>query len=1308
MQRSDRQSRRSAAARATQTSARASAAPLAGGRQVRDLLPRWFAALGLLLAVLLAASAQAQASVEGQRLHETKPSFGFPVKVVEQSKKRTPELSAMAVSAATGDVFVVESALGTVEEFEPEKNASDETVGEKFVQKLTVASAVAVAVDNSPSPDPSAGSLYVGTSKGTIVKFIPEGGKLEEEKIKGFKSTGGVQGLAIDGKGHVFVSSSTGEVAELNNAATNALISTPEKTELAGATRRGLAVGAGGELYVGSQGFSPELGENTLLVENREEFEALNPEYKATARYGVLAKLSSSGQILLPALSPEALGAVTANDGSGPEEDNAELGDLYVVNLSGAIGEKESTISEYARTGNPNEVGQLLQRFALPGQGKSSEGVGVSFDDATGELYVLDAASASVDVFKLAPEGAPIISDLSAESSSTELETWTLGGEVNANGSATEYHFEYGRGSCEPPTAACTSTSSQDLGASYGPQPVSVQLSALAPGTYHYRVVAENGHGTVRSGEQSFTIAATLTGLPDGRKWELVSSPLKAGAIPEAITNEGGLIQASEAGGAFTYVSNGPFAGQQPEGNQSPLPTQQFAVRGAGGWSSTDLNTGASVANGIRVGGEKEYRFFTPSLALSAVAPITGAGSLAKPPLAANETLQKSIYLRADAPLAPEASEEASFKRALQNGGINGNAGFLALANDENANIFVEGGGTLEFGGEIEVAGLEFEGANANLSDAVFNSLSDDPGLFEWTGIGQPLKRVNILPTGEETKPGENAKLGLGTDEGLRTQDAISSDGTRVIWTDEATKHLYMRDTATEKTVQLDAFQSEALEKEAAESSVEEDNPPKADYAGASADDSRVFFTDTQRLTADSHATENSPDLYVYEFTPLGAELHDLTPQPGAAVQVFKKSAGGGVAGVSEDGAYVYYVANGALTPGTSPGGCSNDEEARPPGATCNLYVSHYATGAWETKLVAVLSEEDSPDWGDGHVGNLGYVTARVSPSGPYAPSGQYFAFMSDRNLTGYEPVEEEARGGHRDEEVYLYNAATGHLTCASCSPNGAPPVGVQDVGVVNSGKAQEGLGLLVDRPQIWAETEAKSSADHWLAGSVPGWTPLSESSALYQSRYLGNNGHLFFNSPAQLVPGVGGQKEMVYEYEPNGAGSCASEGGCVALVSGGDSEHEQAFLDASASGNDVFFLSTEPLAPNPEGSLSVYDAHVCETGSPCTAPEEDTRVSCEEPGHACRNAPEPFTGGSGSPASETTSGAGNITPQLAHGEVLHEKTAVKPLTRAQKLAAALKACKKDKKKTKREACEKTAHKKYGPPAKKSSKKTTK
>ena len=72
-----------------------------------------------------------------------------------------------------------------------------------------------------------------------------------------------------------------------------------------------------------------------------------------------------------------------------------------------------------------------------------------------------------------------------------------------------------------------------------------------------------------------------------------------------------------------------------------------------------------------------------------------------------------------------------------------------------------------------------------------------------------------------------------------------------------------------------------------------------------------------------------------------------------------------------------------------------------------------------------------------------------------------------------------------------------------------------------------------------------------------------------------------------------------------------------------------------------------------------------------------------------------------GAPASETTSGAGNLTPQTM---VLGAKTTTPPKkpTRAQLLAKALKSCKKLKQKNRRVACEKSARKRYA--AKKASK----
>ena len=108
------------------------------------------------------------------------------------------------------------------------------------------------------------------------------------------------------------------------------------------------------------------------------------------------------------------------------------------------------------------------------------------------------------------------------------------------------------------------------------------------------------------------------------------------------------------------------------------------------------------------------------------------------------------------------------------------------------------------------------------------------------------------------------------------------------------------------------------------------------------------------------------------------------------------------VAGASEDGSYLYFVGNGELTKGEGAvkGSCG----AAPPAlAECNLYELHEVAGEWRTKLVAVLSGEDGPDFSPA----LTDLTARVSPD------GRRLAFMSHRRLTGYD--NRDANSGRPD-----------------------------------------------------------------------------------------------------------------------------------------------------------------------------------------------------------------------------------------------------------------------------------------------------
>ena len=331
--------------------------------------------------------------------------------------------------------------------------------------------------------------------------------------------------------------------------------------------------------------------------------------------------------------------------------------------------------------------------------------------------------------------------------------------------------------------------------------------------------------------------------------------------------------------------------------------------------------------------------------------------------------------------------------------------------------------------------------------------------------------------------------------------------------------------------------------------------------------------------------------------------------------------------GASEEGSYVYFTAAGALAPGAAAGECGGNSPSLGEKSVCNLYVSHDG----RTTLVAALSQEDFPDWSGGGE-DLGKTTARVSPD------GGWLAFMSQRSLTGYDTS--DAVSGRPDEEVYLYDASANRLVCASCNPTGARPVGV----------AYEKINdELVGGDRVW-------DAATGIAANIPGWTPFSLGESRYQSRYLSDSGRLFFNSSDALVPQDVDGTEDVYEYEPPGAGSCTQSveafserlDGCVGLISSGSSPEESAFLDASETGGDVFFLTKAKLVSEDfDTSLDVYDAHECTSQAPCFPVAAVAPPVCET-GEACKPAPTPQPPIFGAPASGTFSGTGNVVVQSA------------------------------------------------------------
>lgn len=1286
----------------------------------------WARSAGILLGSLLLAALTWSASAQAllQRGHV----FGGATIGSEGSAPgQLSSPGAVGVDEATDDIYVADRNNNRVEIF----HAGGELAGQlESAKGAKISHPEALAIDNSApddaGEDPSAGDVYVAQRSG-VLKFTAQGKYLATVVGKEQTEAFGVPlGLAVDRHGRLWIDFSEDEILTFDDGEPNVRVGEPIDSELE-ALAPGLAVDSGENLYVGY-----EPGEES--EEGRRSCKLAPCFVGKLTTLGEPAHGLTAGEPLIYQLDPEASSGVAVD---------ASSDDPYVDNLT--------SIAAFDAAGAP------IERF---GGGILQASSGVAVDAKTDTVYAADAATGKVIVFDPAAPAAPTVD--SAATLGVSTTTADLQAKIDPHGAETTYTLQYATAPCSGTPASCAESFScsagaavcgeipappGDLGSAFGTQDTPAAVagpSGLAPGTlYYYRFVAKNANGLGAGAERTFlTRPAAGFATADGREWEQVSPVDKFGNAIEPIRLEGGAIQASADGSAIAYLASGPVSAT-PEGSRTLEPTQVLSTRDPlDGWSSQDIATPNAEASGVEAGNNTgEYPLFSPNLSLAVVQPFD-ANRFAAPPLSPpltqrerEEGQESTISLRADAPISPEAAGAQIYAEAKANGVTMSNPGYLALVTDLDAP-----GVKLE--SKPFARTLLFEGASPDLTSLVISSsvalTEPEIGtklpsrrLYEWSA--GKLQDVSVLPEGEPALSGA-AELGLG--EGgkkgsTNVRHAISDDGTKIFWS--KAHRLYMRDTLTHETVRVD--QPNALE---TEQGFVPAGAEKAIFQTASADGSRVFFTDTERLVEGSGASEGGgslsqakADLYAYEVAT--RKLTDLTiPMPPVGKKAASEAAGVRevVLGAAEDGSYVYFVADGVLDSGENaqhekavPGACPVVGEGfgHRRNSTCNLYVAHLGAGAWgRPRYIATLSSEDGPDWEanqpNDETFSLGNHTAGTSPD------GAYLAFMSDRSLTGYDNI--DASSGEPDEEVFLYDAATEALLCASCNPSGARPHGVHDIEA-----SGEGLGLLVDRPGTWLEHELEEveqpSYSSWLAGSIPGWTTASGNVdlAYRQPNYLSDSGRLFFDSPDALVAQDTNEKEDVYEYEPLGvprgrhscmAATATFDGavhGCIGLISSGSGESESAFLDASVrggeqangqdgqeGGGDVFFVTAVPLvSQDSDTTFDAYDAHECTTELPCLTPQHGEPVSVCDGEASCK---APFS--PPAPSGVATAGgpsSGNLAPQ---GNVLASKTVVKapaarPLTRAQKLKRALKACRRLRSKAKRAACERSARKRYEP-----------
>lgn len=780
----------------------------------------------------------------------------------------------------------------------------------------------------------------------------------------------------------------------------------------------------------------------------------------------------------------------------------------------------------------------------------------------------------------------------------TEVSTDTarVHAEVNPLGIGATAHFQYVDEETYQQSGFDQAVSVPDVGAGQSPldlgngetsKAVSAFLFPLeAATTYRYRVVAANPFVSVEGPERSFTTEPRSGASGESCPNEALRSGISA-SLPDCRAYE--MVSPTDK-------NNGDVIGfqnlnsERTELNQASLDGERitfsagtpFAGAPGGFYSNQYLTTrtpGGWVTEGI------------------APPHTTGMfGSVANTNIdlevlfkAFSPDLSSAWFLDdSTTPLAPDAQSE--FINLYRRD--NATASFEALTTStpsvvrEDSNV-----------ARAEMGRPEFQGYSADENHAIFTAAAaltpdafpSSPGeaknqLYEFSE-GE-LHLVSVLPNGKASSDyawagSYGSTLNANTHGRANVRGAISADGSRIFWS-----------TSTSGNDTNLGGQQLYVRK----------NPTQTQ--------SKIT---AGKCTQPARACTVFIGGYFWAATPDGSKA--LTTTIGKDLRVFDVDAEtsttiaggvGGVVGASEDLSRIYFVSTEALAEGAQAG--------KP-----NLYLDEEGT---KTLVATVASQDVASD-----PFNL-EKTYRINSLAPVihaarvTPKGGHLAFQSVASLTSNDNA--DAVNGKASLEVYLYDADAQKLHCVSCNRSGGRP---------ESQPLQEAFGV----------------GDLPTAVSAAAWIPGSEN-ALHGPHVLKDDGsRVFFNSFDALVARDTNGRQDVYQWEAPGSGSCTEEspsfsvlnGGCVSLISSGQSGENSELIDASASGDDVFFRTAASLDPyRDDGLIDIYDARVGGGYPPPPTPAP----ACE--GEACQGPYSPPN--DPTPASSSYEGAGNAVEKTA------------------------------------------------------------
>lgn len=425
--------------------------------------------------------------------------------------------------------------------------------------------------------------------------------------------------------------------------------------------------------------------------------------------------------------------------------------------------------------------------------------------------------------------------------------------------------------------------------------------------------------------------------------------------------------------------------------------------------------------------------------------------------------------------------------------------------------------------------------------------------LYERTG-GE-TRFVCYLPNGtpypEECSAGTLA--GISGPDMSSLRNAISDDGSRIFWTAYSGTTVSKFAHPGRLYVRIDGNRTVAVSESVSS-------------------DPAFFWTATE---------DGSKAIFEFVEGARKGELYEFDVDSETATLIAKGVEG--PMGASDDLSRIYFASSEDLDE-TGPGvkGAHN----------LYLYDATAEEGAGDFTLVMALS--------GGDIGGLSVTVAgparpihRLPPGrgATVTPDGSRVAFMSvaSPTPTGYD--NRDSINGKPAVEVYRYDAESGDLRCISCNPTGARPTGMAIV-------------------------------DSSVAARIQGWEMN-----FHAPRVISQDGsRIFFESFEALVGRDTNGTWDVYQWEELGKGGdagCTEDrktfseetGGCVDLISSGESSARSIFLDADPSGDSIFLSTQSSLVGRDPGLNDVYAARV--GGG---FPEPQRRPDCDE--SDCQNSP--------------------------------------------------------------------------------------